>query len=408
MTECLNDSIVNYRIPQRTHAFDADFHHIAGLHRADARRRAGGDQIAGKQRHNLGNEADYNIEGKDEIAGGALLAHLSVDACLHVHARPGVNFVADDGADGTEGVEALGASPLAILVLQVAGSDVVEAGVAEDIRPHVITLGEMAAAAADDDGELAFVVHALRERGGPANFACGMEQGRVGLEKDQRLGGNGVAQFLGVLDVIAAHAHNLRGFDGRDQGRIVERQLLHAAAGEFVEFALAQMRGGKQQARDVILAAHRLNQPVADLSFVREAAVFHKVSFKVSSFFKSCEKVAGSWFRYPTSYQLPANNYPQGWRPNCQALNIKSSKGTRLRRFLNTRSLGSGLSRKLDAPSLGMTGETKNAWDITCETAKLTQPPIKPNFDAVLDGVAEAAPFRNDFFKPILGTGYGF
>jgi hypothetical protein len=55
-----------------------------------------------------------------------------------------------------------------------------------------------------------------------------------------------------------------------------------------------------------------------------------------------------------------------------------------------------------------MTGETKNAWDITCETAKLTQPPIKPNFDAVLDGVAEAAPFRNDFFKPILGTGYGF
>src|SRR6185312_14845596 len=82
------------------------------------------------------------------------------------------------------------------------------------------------------------------------------------------------------------------------------------------------MRGGEQQARDVILAAHRLNQPVADLSFVCEAAVFHGVSFKFQSFEF---QVAGGWLRCPptTSYQLQATSEALSSRLSAKLPSIK-------------------------------------------------------------------------------------
>jgi hypothetical protein len=179
---------------------------------------------------------------------------------------------------------------------------------------HVIALGEMAAGAADDHSQFALVIHALGKGGGPANFASRAEQRRVGLEEDEGVGGDGVAQFLGVLDVVAADAYDLAGFDGRDQGRIVERQLLHAAAGQFIELALAQMRRREQQARNVVFPGHRLNQAVADLSFVREAAVFHGVRSKVSQVSKfsgcfGCYQLRQNSLSSRLAGQMPSTNY---------------------------------------------------------------------------------------------------
>ena len=64
-------------------------------------------------------------------------------------------------AEGAEGVEAFAAGPLAVEFLQVARGDVVEASVAERCRAARLRRGPGETAAADDDGELAFVVDAL-------------------------------------------------------------------------------------------------------------------------------------------------------------------------------------------------------------------------------------------------------
>ena len=61
-----------------------------------------------------------------------MLAQFAVDAGFDGEAGFGVDFVADDWADGAKRVEALGAGPLAIFLLQVAGGYVVGQGVAAD------------------------------------------------------------------------------------------------------------------------------------------------------------------------------------------------------------------------------------------------------------------------------------
>ena len=63
-----------------------------------------------------------------------MLAGLAINQSFNFYAGVWINFIADDGADRAKGIEALGARPLAIFFLQVAGGDVVDAGVAEDER----------------------------------------------------------------------------------------------------------------------------------------------------------------------------------------------------------------------------------------------------------------------------------
>ena len=63
-----------------------------------------------------------------------------------------------------EGVEAFGARPLTVGLLQVAGRDVIRNGVAKD-HGRGFLLGYVAAAAADHHAQLAFEVDALADRG---------------------------------------------------------------------------------------------------------------------------------------------------------------------------------------------------------------------------------------------------
>ncbi len=71
----------------------------------------------------------------------------------------------DPRSERAERVEALGAGPLTVLGLQVARGDVVGDGVAEDHLGGVLG-GDVAADAADHDGELGLVVHVLALRRG--------------------------------------------------------------------------------------------------------------------------------------------------------------------------------------------------------------------------------------------------
>ena len=63
----------------------------------------------------------------------SVLLQLAVETGFDGDAGGEVDLVGDERADGAEGVEALGAGPLAVGFLQVAGGDVVDDGVAADI-----------------------------------------------------------------------------------------------------------------------------------------------------------------------------------------------------------------------------------------------------------------------------------
>ena len=71
--------------------------------------------------------------------------------------------VATRGPDRAEGVEALGAPPLAVRLLQVAAGDVVEAGEAGDGALRLAP-AEPAGPPADDHPDLRLVLHPLRGR----------------------------------------------------------------------------------------------------------------------------------------------------------------------------------------------------------------------------------------------------
>src|SRR5690349_20403326 len=65
-------------IAQHPDALDADLDSIAGDERADARRRAGGDEIAGLESHHAGNPADNDVGRKKHQRSAAGLANRAV------------------------------------------------------------------------------------------------------------------------------------------------------------------------------------------------------------------------------------------------------------------------------------------------------------------------------------------
>src|ERR1700721_2071187 len=81
----------------------------------------GGDEVTGFEGHSGGDVAEQVGNGKDEVAGGALLLDNTVEPRDDGDraAAYGVDLVRDDGADGAEGVEALAAGPLAVGLLDV-------------------------------------------------------------------------------------------------------------------------------------------------------------------------------------------------------------------------------------------------------------------------------------------------
>ena len=92
-------------------------------------------------------------DGEDEVGGGAVLLDGAVEAGGDGDGRvEGVDVGGDYGACGAEGVEALGAAPLAVRLLEVAGGDVVDDGVAANVGADVFVGAESASAAADDYG----------------------------------------------------------------------------------------------------------------------------------------------------------------------------------------------------------------------------------------------------------------
>src|SRR4029077_5370762 len=150
---------LDYNIAQRSNSFDHHFHRVSGNDWAYALGRAGGNQVSRHERHDLANMTDNHVERENEIPRVVLLTHDSVDSGFHPNPRPRIDFVCPQRAYRTERVEALGASELDILVLQIARGHVVNAGVAENIGTNILIGCQLVAFFSDDNAELAFVVH---------------------------------------------------------------------------------------------------------------------------------------------------------------------------------------------------------------------------------------------------------
>ncbi len=114
--------------------------------------------------------------------------------------------------------------------MQVARRDIVEAGEAEDIGERVFIFGETAATASDDEAEFALVLDTLGGRGELDGVAV-VDNRRRGFEEEERLRRHGVAEFGGVLAVVAADADDLGRLHGREQPRLGERREVGAGFG---------------------------------------------------------------------------------------------------------------------------------------------------------------------------------
>ena len=144
-------------------ARDPEPHHIAGLEvarrllaHADAGRRAGGDDVAGHQRHEVADVADQMVDREDHRPGVAVLHPLAIDVEPHVERLRIGDLVArhQPRPERGEAVAALALVPgAAALELIVALRHVVADEVAGDVGERVMHR-DVAGGAADDHGEL--------------------------------------------------------------------------------------------------------------------------------------------------------------------------------------------------------------------------------------------------------------
>src|SRR3954470_19157815 len=238
----------------RSEVLDLDPHAVARREEArrverhaDARRRAGEDEVPGPEGDRLRQEAHVLVAPEDQVLGAGVLPELAVDpgAQLQVPRVGDLVGGGDPRAPRAEGVSPLGPRPLRLAPLQVAGADVVGDRVAGD-----------AATRTHDDRELALVVqppHDLRAAHRPAGRGA---RPRRLLEDDRRLGQ--LRALLGrVRRVVEADAEDRpRPVDRCQQAHVAQRPGFAArggavAAGQAIEDGRAVGERGDVVARDL-------------------------------------------------------------------------------------------------------------------------------------------------------------
>src|SRR5690606_29841766 len=180
------------------------------LAHADAGRRAGGNDVARLQAHELAQVAHEVRHAEDHRARRAVLVALAVDLEPEVELVPVRHFVGRDEprTDRAERIGALTLDPLAAhFQLEGALRHVVHDAVAGDVIER-LGLRHVAGRPADDDAELDLPVGLL----GAArddDVVVGPRDGRRRLHEDDRLGRHGHARLGRVVRVVQTDADEL-------------------------------------------------------------------------------------------------------------------------------------------------------------------------------------------------------
>src|SRR5436190_17051131 len=176
---------------------------------ADARRRAGEDQVTRLEGAEARRVRDEAAHAEDQLGGVPVLEQFAVQA-LHDAEAAAVAELRHRNerfAERAEGVEPLAARPLLVAVLQVARRDVVRAAVAGDEVERVV-LGDPAPGAADLDSELRLGVDVRRLRRDNDRLAAADQ--RVGeLPEEERLRRRLPSRLPDVAQVVEAGAEDL-------------------------------------------------------------------------------------------------------------------------------------------------------------------------------------------------------
>src|SRR5262249_30097400 len=87
---------------------------------------------------------------------------LAIHSGLHTNPGPGIGFTDHNRSHRAKSIKAFGPAPLTVLLLQIAGGHIIDAGITENIWAHILISFHLEARFANHYPEFAFIVHALR------------------------------------------------------------------------------------------------------------------------------------------------------------------------------------------------------------------------------------------------------
>src|ERR1035441_6174024 len=218
-------------IPQFTDGGNFNDHVVAGpekagwlAHEADARRRAGGYDVARFESKDAGEEGNQVGDLEAQVASVGVLQAFAVDLDADVQVVRVRNLVGrhDPGAHGRKGIERFSHQPLGGGALVVAGAYIIDDGVTEDVAGPILRL-DMTASDANNKGELGFIVGGVRYLGQNDVVAGSNHRGGELIEDGRDFRNFGVS-FLRVVQVVESNADQLlRPGDGGQQFDSIQR-----------------------------------------------------------------------------------------------------------------------------------------------------------------------------------------
>jgi hypothetical protein len=116
-------------------------------------------------------------------------------------------------------------------LLEIASGHIVAAGIAEDISERIILVSETIRSPADDDDELALVIHARRQSGEADRLLRSDHRARR-FEEDQRLGRHVVSELFRVSAIVPSERHDLARLAGSEEPRALHGYGFGFLAGE--------------------------------------------------------------------------------------------------------------------------------------------------------------------------------
>src|SRR3984957_5865781 len=208
--------LANDGIFQTSNSFDLRYHFVADLHVAQALRRSGQDNVAGRQGHKFAEVGNQRGNVENHVARVAFLRDLAVhqSAKRQIHWVRDIGGIHQPGADGRCRVAALDAKVGAIVIFQVIANRVI---VRDSVAGHVIVrifLRHVASCFSDHNRQLALVMH-VRDTARAARLAEVPAQALRAFQKYQRLVGRFEGKLLGMVRVVETEGENSSWLNGR-------------------------------------------------------------------------------------------------------------------------------------------------------------------------------------------------
>src|SRR5439155_4203969 len=206
------DVALHDRVAKRPEPFDLDLYDVSGFDRARMRRRAGQDDVAGRQRDRPRDVCDQVVHVPDHLVGVPRLRGRAIDPRLD-RLVVEVPVVHEARSEWAQGVRALHTEHRArIGVAEVVEAEVVRDREAADERPDVVR-ADVLRLPTDHDGDLAFVVEETAPWR-PHHFATVRVQRRDRLVEIRRSLAELHLELRPTTLVVQVDADDLRRLDG--------------------------------------------------------------------------------------------------------------------------------------------------------------------------------------------------